>query len=104
MIRHILFFAFTDAATVRQILAVRKAFLQLPAQVDGVVSVEWGMNNSPEGKHAGLTHCVMMTLRDEVARQAYLLHPAHVALKGIFLPVLRDMIVLDYPVSPTAVY
>ncbi|MGK2895221.1 Dabb family protein [Klebsiella michiganensis] len=100
MIRHILFITFTDSALPEQILAVRTAFLQIPARIEGVTSVEWGINNSPEGKNNGFTHCVLMTFADEAARQRYLPHPAHEALKTIFRPILRDIIVLDYTLAP----
>ncbi len=96
MIRHILFITFTDSALSEQILAVRTAFLQIPDLIDGITGVEWGINNSPEGKNSGFTHCVLMTFADEAARQRYLPHPAHEALKTIFRPILRDIIVLDY--------
>lgn len=100
MIRHILFIRFTDSALPKQILAVRTAFLQIPDRIEGVTRVEWGDNDSPEGKNAGYTHCVLMTFEDETARQRYLPHPVHDDLKAIFRPILRDIIVLDYPLTP----
>lgn len=99
MIRHILFITFADDASLEQVNTVRLAFLQIPQQVDGVVSVEWGVNDSPEGKNSSFTHCVLMTFADEAARQCYLPHPAHDALKTIFRAVLKDIIVLDYTVK-----
>ncbi|AUO67244.1 stress protein [Citrobacter freundii complex sp. CFNIH2] len=96
MIRHILFIAFTDSVSVEKMISVKNSFLQIPTYVDGVLGVEWGRNNSQEGKDAGFTHCVMMTFQDEVARQRYLHHPAHDELKSLFLPVLQDIIVFDY--------
>lgn len=100
MIRHILFITFTNAATPEDVLAVKRAFLQIPNRIDGVTGVEWGINDSPEGKNRGYTHCVLMTFADETARRRYLPHPAHEALKAIFRPILRDIIVLDYTVEP----
>ncbi|KAB8312337.1 Dabb family protein [Erwinia endophytica] len=104
MIRHVLFITFTERARSSEIERVRKAFLQIPDQVDGVLSVEWGCNDSPEGKNAGFTHCVLMTFRDEIARQRYLPHPAHEAIKAIFQPVLSDIIVFDFTVMKKDVY
>lgn len=100
MIRHILFITFTDDASPEQINAVRQAFLRIPRQVTGVTRVEWGINDSPEGRNAGHTHCVLMTFADEAARQRYLPHPAHKDLKAIFRPILQDIIVLDYTLNP----
>ena len=38
----------------------------------------------------------LMTFTDEAARQRYLPHSEHDALKAIFRPVLERIIVLDY--------
>lgn len=99
MIRHILLMTFTDDASLRQVQTVKKAFLQIPHQIEGVLAVEWGKNDSPEGKHGGFTHCILMTFEDEAARQRYLPHPVHEELKTSFITVLRDIIVLDYTVG-----
>lgn len=96
MIRHVLFIQFKATAAAAAIDAVRLAFLSMPQQVEGVEAVEWGENDSPEGKNRSFSHCVLMTFKDETARQHYLPHPAHEALKAEFLPVLEDIIVLDY--------
>lgn len=99
MIRHILLIRFTAEATTAQIASVREAFLSVPVRIQGVASVEWGENNSPEGKNAGYTHCVMMTFVNEAVRQRYLPHPEHEALKNIFRPILNDIIVFDYDLT-----
>lgn len=100
MIRHILLITFTADASPTAIDQVRDAFLHIPEHIEGVLAVEWGVNDSPEGKSAGYTHCVLMTFQDEQARQRYLPHPKHEALKAIFRPLLGNIFVLDYPVLP----
>ncbi len=69
MIRHILLIAFKAGTQADDIAAVRAAFLGIPARVNGVVAVEWGENDSPEGRAEGFTHSVLMTFADEAARQ-----------------------------------
>ena len=96
MIRHILLITFKPDALPADIAAVRAAFLAIPTKVSGVTAVEWGENDSPEGRDDGFTHSVLMTFADEAARQRYLPHPDHDALKAIFRPVLARIIVLDY--------
>lgn len=98
MIRHILLISFKNDTPADQVAAVRSAFLAIPAKIEGVQAVEWGENDSPEGKNREFTHCVMMTFTDEAGRQRYLPHPEHEALKAIFSPVLKDIIVLDYTI------
>ena len=104
MIRHILLIQFKPETTPAQIAAVKAAFLGIPEKIDGVTDVEWGENDSPEGKNQGYTHCVFMTFRDEAGRQAYLPHPQHEALKAIFVPTLQNITVFDYTVFDSTVF
>lgn len=96
MIRHILLIEFKPDTSASHIDAVRQEFLSMPKRVEGVIAVEWGVGDSPEGRHDGYTHSVLMTFADEAARQRYLPHPEHDALKAVFRPVMARAIVFDY--------
>lgn len=96
MVRHILLIRFNPQAGAQAIDAVKEAFDAIPSKIEGVESVEWGENDSPENKNKGFTHCVLMTFTDDAARNRYLPHPAHEALVAIFRPTLEDIIVFDY--------
>ncbi len=96
MIRHILLIRFNLDASAQAIDAVKEAFQAIPSKIEGVVSVEWGENDSPENKNKGFTHCVFMTFADEESRSLYLPHPEHRALVEIFRPTLAEIIVFDY--------
>lgn len=96
MIRHILLIKFKPEAEQSKIENVRELFDSMPAKVEGVESAEWGLNDSPEGLEQGFTHAVMMTFADEQARQNYLPHPEHEALKAVFVPLVDDIVVFDY--------
>lgn len=98
MIRHILLIKFKASATSEKIQKLRELFEAMPTKVEGVNDVEWGLNNSPEGKNKDYTHAVMMTFSDEAGRQNYLPHPEHDALKEVFRPLLEDIIVFDYEI------
>ncbi|WFB50474.1 Dabb family protein [Vibrio coralliilyticus] len=98
MIRHILLIQFKPNASCQQIEELKNSFLSMPTKIEGVDSVEWGLNDSPEGKNKNYTHCVMMTFADEAGRDRYLPHPEHDALKEIFRPILEDIVVFDYTV------
>lgn len=50
MIRHILLIRFKSSAMPEDIDHLRQLFEAMPQKIDGVISVEWGLNNSPEGK------------------------------------------------------
>ncbi|MGL4379977.1 MAG: Dabb family protein [Vibrio sp.] len=99
MIRHILLIKFKPTANPAKIEQLRDLFMAMPHQIEGIQSVEWGANDSPEGKNQGYTHCVCMTFADAAARAIYLPHPEHDALKAVFRPLLEDIIVFDYPVE-----
>jgi hypothetical protein len=96
MIRHILLIEFKPGVTPQQIAEIKALFQSIPDEIDGVTSVEWGVNNSPEHKNKHFSHAVLMTFADEAARQHYLPHPQHDALKEVFGPLLADIIVFDY--------
>ena len=99
MIRHILFIKFKSDADPKKREKVKGLFLAMPKKVTGVTGVEWGLNDSPEGKNEGYTHVVLMTFADEAGRQNYLPHPDHEILKADFGPFLDDIIVVDYTVE-----
>ncbi|CAG23526.1 Dabb family protein [Photobacterium profundum] len=96
MIRHILLIKFKDSSPASEINKLKGLFESMPEKVEGVQSVEWGINDSPEGKNKDYTHSVLMTFKDEVGRQNYLPHVEHDALKEVFRPLLEDIVVFDY--------
>lgn len=98
MIRHILLIKFKEVSASSDIEQIQNLFMAIPEKVEGVDSVEWGKNNSPEGKNQGYTHSVLMTFADEAGRKNYLPHPEHEALKQVFGPLLDDIVVFDYQV------
>ncbi len=98
MIRHLLLIKFKQSADSLEIEKLKGLFASMPEKVDGVLAVEWGENDSPEGKNQGFTHSVLMTFADEAGRQNYLPHPEHDALKQVFRPLLEDIVVLDYTI------
>ncbi|WP_166425558.1 Dabb family protein [Paraglaciecola sp. 20A4] len=98
MIRHILLIKLKESVSAFEVDKLKALFESIPHKIDGVISVEWGLNNSPEQLNDGYTHCVLMTFLDEQARQEYLPHPEHEALKRVFVPLLAGIVVFDYQV------
>ena len=96
MIRHILLIKFKDSVKPLDIETSKTLFETIQEKIEGIVSVEWGLNDSPEDLNKGFTHSVLMTFVDENARQNYLPHPEHDALKAVFVPLLEDIVVFDY--------
>ena len=98
MVRHVVVFKFKPAATEAQIKQVTDAFVALKTKIPGIVSLEHGVNNSPEKRNQGFTHVYQVTFTNAAARDAYLPHPAHKAFGELLgkLGVLEDVFVVDY--------
>ncbi len=100
-VRHVVVFKYKPGATEEQIKQVTDAFVALKTKIPGIVSLEHGVNNSPEKRNLGFTHVYQVTFTNAAARDAYLTHPAHVAFGQLLgkLGVLEDVFVVDY--TPT---
>lgn len=98
MVRHIILIKFKSTAETSEINELRSSFESMPLKIKGVTSVEWGLNDSPEGKNKNYTHVVLMNFINDTARVNYFPHPEHVELKKLFRPILEDLVVFDYTV------
>ena len=97
-VRHIVVFKYKPSATEAQIHEVTNAFVALKEKIPNIVSIEHGVNNSPEKRNQGFTHVYQVTFTNAAARDAYLPHPANKAFGELLgkLGVLEDVFVVDY--------
>jgi hypothetical protein len=95
-LRHVVLFRFNPDADVKR---VETAFAALAGQITEIQSLEWGTNNSPEGKDNGFTHCFSAGFANAAARDAYLVHPTHQAFSALARPNLAEVLVIDYDVN-----
>ena len=105
VVYHVLLIRFTEETSEAKIDAIWKLFEDLPNGsdgVEGIISVQCGSNNSPEGLNQGFTHSVVMLFDSVASRDTYTgtsTQPAvskHLALQEVFLPAIKDIIVLDF--------
>lgn len=96
VLRHVVSFKFKEDASDCQVQEIEKAFVALKGKIPGILDLEWGKNNSPEGLEKGFTHCFIVTFKDEKARETYLPHPDHKAFVSILKPILADVYVIDF--------
>jgi hypothetical protein len=96
VLRHVVLFKFKKSATEEQVQKVVDAFAGLPEKIDAICEFEMGTDVSVENKAKGFTHCFLVTFRDEKGREAYLPHPAHQALVKLVVPIIEDVLVIDY--------
>ena len=96
LLRHVVLFAFKPDTSESDIQQIESAFVNLKNEIDFIVDLEWGINNSPEGKDKGFTHCFFLSFKDEDDRDRYLPHPAHKAFGSLLHNKLQDVLVVDY--------
>jgi hypothetical protein len=77
---HVVLYRVSPTASTKQLKRIEKRFRDLPKQVEGVVDVWAGKNNSKSRFAAGWTFGVVMTLTGRDARDSFLQHEAHLAI------------------------
>lgn len=96
VLRHMVMYKFKDNLPPADLKEVVDTFAGLPKKIDTIIGFEHGTNVSREGKSDGLTHCFVVTFRDEKGLATYLDHPAH----QHYVEVARDrrekVVVFDY--------
>jgi hypothetical protein len=97
-VRHIVVFKYKSTATADQINEVTSAFKGLKNKIPGIVSIEYGVNNSPEKLNKGFTHIYLLTFENLAARDAYLPHPDHKKFGELLgkLNVVEEVFVVDF--------
>jgi hypothetical protein len=97
-VKHIALLRFKDSTTPEQIDKVFEDLMDLSESIPGIEDYVAGPNISPEGLNDGFTHGFVMTFQDAAARDAYLPHPDHEALKARVLPLVEKAVVFDFEV------
>ena len=80
MILHCVFLRFKAAVSAEEKQAIFDAVAALKTIIPGIADVKSGPNVSPEGLHGGFSDGFVVTFSDAEARDAYLVHPEHVAV------------------------
>ena len=98
IVRHVLIGKLSAQTTGEQFDEFIAAFRKLTQKIDGILSFEYGQNISPEGLDQGMTHVIVLTFVDAVARDAYLIHPEHFSFARWFggLGIMEALLVVDY--------
>ncbi len=80
MILHCVFLRLKSAMTQDEKRALFESVAALQKVIPGIVDVKYGPNVSPEGLHGGFVDGFAVTFESPEARDAYLVHPEHVAV------------------------
>ncbi|MFT4184843.1 MAG: Dabb family protein [Rhizobium sp.] len=80
MILHCVFLRLKAAMTQDEKKALFESVAALQQVIPGIVDIKYGPNVSPEGLHGGFVDGFAVTFESAEARDAYLVHPQHVAV------------------------
>ena len=94
--KHVVLLKFKNDASQEQIDQAFDQILDLTETVDGVEDYVCGANCSAEGLDKGFTHGLVMSFHDSAARDAYLGHPDHEKIKAMIMPLVEDVMVVDF--------
>lgn len=94
-LRHLVLLRFAPQADAAAIEGIEQAFAAL-ADLPMVRRLEWGTNESPEGLDQGHSHAFVLHFDDAAARDAYLVHPRHLAFVERLKPLLDGVLVHDF--------
>jgi len=88
MIVHMVLLKVRRDVSAAEVARVFAAIGALRDRIPGILSYSWGAYDSPEGMQRAYTHGFCMTFTDSRARDAYLPHPEHEAVKAKVLAIL----------------
>lgn len=99
MVRHFGVFEFKKKVSESQITECFRTMKDMVGKIPGLIDMEYGPYNSPEGLNDGFTHGFLMTFDNESSRDSYLPHPIHEQVKDLVVPRLDRVVVFDFVVS-----
>jgi hypothetical protein len=74
---------------------VEEAVRALPASIPQILDLRAGPSTSPAGREAGYEWGFVMTFANESARDAYLVHPAHLPVADLIGRAAAEVLVFD---------
>jgi len=96
MIRHFGIFKFKPGVSAGQIETCCSAMKGMVGRIPGLLDVEFGPYDSPEGLNEDFTHGFIMTFDSAESRDRYLPHREHERVKEVVVPCLDRVIVFDF--------
>ncbi len=98
MVYHYGTFVFKPEVTPAQIAQCFAEMRGMVGKIPGLLSMQHGPYQSPEGLNDGFTHGFVMTFDSPASRDAYLPHDEHERVKAIVVPKLARVLVFDFTV------
>lgn len=98
MVYHYGTFVFKKEVTPAQIDTCFAEMRGMVGKIPGLLSMQHGVYQSPEGLNDGFTHGFVMTFDTPLSRDRYLPHAEHERVKLIVVPNLERVMVFDFTV------
>jgi hypothetical protein len=98
LVRHMVICRFKEGTTTEKANDLLSLILKMKGRIPGIVGIEAGPYESPEGMNAGYTHGFLVTFESPAARDVYLPHPEHVVVRDALLPHIDSVIAFDFEV------
>jgi hypothetical protein len=95
-VRHVVWFKFKDGVSDDRMEQHLAACRSLVGPVPPLISLECG--KSYVDRAGGLTHCIIVTVRDRQGLNAYLEHPVHVPVATALKADVAELKVMDIEV------
>lgn len=92
-VKHIVWFAFNEGVTAQQAAAHKRAVLGLKKQIPFLKDVEFGEDYI--NRADGLTHCIIISVRNRQAVIDYLNHPKHVPVATALKADVSRLLAMD---------
>lgn len=97
-VQHLVFFKYKDEVSEETVAEVSKRFAALPDKIPGIVGYASGANLNP-GRAMEFDRGFIVTFADAAARETYLPHPVHKEFVAFIMPLLEDVLVVDYTIG-----
>lgn len=95
-VKHYGVFQFKATSTPEHIEQCFSSMASMVGKIPGLLDFASGPYASSEGLNDGFTHGFIMTFESPEARDTYLPHPVHEAVKEIVVPHLERLVVFDF--------
>ncbi len=97
MIGHNVLLNLKEGTTEKQLEDLRSSMIKLSREIQGVISINFGENISPENLDKGFTYRFFIVFKSYSDFENYLPHPGHEEVRDKYiLPIIDDALVFDY--------
>lgn len=93
MLRHVVFFSFTDDASEADINDIGQTLMALEDSIDAIQSLEWGKNITNGQTYS---HCLLVNFKSEEDLAVYADHPEHLKFIDDYKQFFEQVTEIDY--------